>query len=282
MTSDGYRLALLRFDPPSLQQVSRLLRLVFPKAGHLTPAYLDWLYAANPDGAAIACSAFAGDVMVGHLGTLAMRARVEGEERRGLLLLNSAVHPQHRRRQLMSRLSEAIFPEGVRHGYSFCISTGNRYSTLPLLTRFKMLRPLEARIGLGTPRLGGRDFRPSFERLWSDEALRWRLANPEAGYAARRAGPDVLVTAPAGLGVEAILYNGPGNPGAAEANAPQGSLRLWLGLDPAIDWARSAFLPIPRFLRPSPLNLLFRDMSGTGLLPDPDRIIFRGLDFDAY
>jgi GNAT superfamily N-acetyltransferase len=283
MSDDDYQLELDRFDPPSLERVSRLLTLVFPKARHLTPRYLAWLYAANPDGPAVACSAFAGDELVGHLGAMAMTARIEGEMRRGLLLLNSAVHPRHRRRQLMSRLSETIFPEGIRRGHSFCISTGNRYSTLPLLTRFKMLQPLEARIGLGRPRRRVGNFVPSFERIWSDEALRWRLANPEANYGSSRCGANLTVTAATGLrGISTLLYDGPGEAGPMEGDLASGPVRLWLGLDPGIDWGRSAFLPIPQFVRPSPLNLLFRDMSGTGLLPDPGRLVFRGLDFDAY
>jgi GNAT superfamily N-acetyltransferase len=279
---DDYRLELLRFDPPALERVAGLLRTVFPKARHLTPRYLAWLYAGNPDGRAVAFSAFAGDRLVGHLAGMAMTARIEGEVRSGLLLLNSAVHPEHRRRRLQSRLSEMIFEEGVRQGHSFCISTGNRYSTLPLLTRFRMLRPLEARIGLGRPRRAAAAG-PSFERLWSDEALRWRLDNPEADYAVRRSGDGVMVTARTGLpGIGAILYDGPGDPGPAGGGAAPGPVRVWLGLDPRIAWAGSAFLPIPQRLRPSPLNLLFRDMSGANSVPDPGRLIFRGLDFDAY
>jgi GNAT superfamily N-acetyltransferase len=282
MTRDDYRLELLRFDAPALEQVSQLLGLVFPRARQLTARYLAWEYAGNPDGEGVACNVYAQDMLVGHLGTVAMTARVEGEVRRGLLLVNSAVHPSHRGRHLMSRLSEAIFPEGARRGYSFCISTGNRYSTLPLLTRFEMLRPLEARIGLGRPRLRPDAVAPSFERLWSGEALRWRLANPEARYAVRGHGGTIAVTAGTGvMGVGAILYDGRGDAPLGSA-AAAGPLRVWLGLDPGLDWARSAFLPIPHRLRPSPLNLLFRDMSGSARLPDPDRVVFRGLDFDAY
>ena len=35
-------------------------------------------------------------------------------------------------------------------------------------------------------------------------------------------------------------------------------------------------------LRPSPLNLFFSDLTGGGFAPDPDRLIFQALDFDAY
>ena len=97
----------------------------------------------------------------------------------------------------------------------------------------------------------------------------------------RRHGTMTVTSATGLKGVGSILYDGPWDaPGGDSAAA--GPLRVWLGLDPGIDWARSAFVPIPQRLRPSPLNLLFRDMSGADLLPDPARLVFRGLDFDAY
>jgi GNAT superfamily N-acetyltransferase len=281
--TDTYRLEPLRPDPAALEGVSRLLRLVFPKARHLTPSYLAWQYAANPDGEAVAYSAFAGDVLVGHLAGMALAARIEGEVRRGLLLLNSAVHPKHRRRGLMSRLSEAIFEEGARRGFAFSISTGNRYSSKPLLTRYRQIGLLEARVGIGRPRRGMPVPDPSFARIWSEEALRWRLANPESRYAVQRHEDGIAVSAGGGLpGIGALLYQGPGDPAVADDGPLHGPVRLWLGLDPGIAWRRSAFLPIPQWLRPSPLNLFFRDLTGGGFAPDPGRLIFRALDFDAY
>jgi GNAT superfamily N-acetyltransferase len=281
--TDEYRLEPLGPDPAALDSVSLMLRRVFPKARHLTPRYLAWQYAANPDGGAVAYSAFAGDVLVGHLAGMAMVARIEGETRRGLLLLNSAVHRQHRRRGLMSRLSEAIFEEGAKRGFAFSISTGNRYSSKPLLTRYRQIGLLEARVGIGWPKRGGQIADPSFARIWSEEALRWRLANPEGRYAVHRHEHGIAVSAGGGLpGIGALLYQGPGDARFAQGGSLHGPLRLWLGLDPGIAWNRSAFLPIPQWLRPSPLNLFFRDLTGGGFAPDPSRLIFQALDFDAY
>lgn len=284
MTNErDYRLELLRPEPEALERVSGLLRLVFPKARHLSPDYLAWQYGANPDGEAVAYSAFAGDTLVGHLAGMALAARIDGEIRRGLLLINSAVHPGHRRRGLMSRLSEAIFPEGAARGFTFSISTGNRYSSKPLLTRYKPIGLLDARVGLGSPPGRGSFPDPSFERIWSEEALRWRLANPESHYSVKPDGEGIAVTAATGMpGIGALLYHGPGSAPLAQASAAPGPLRLWLGRDPAVAWGRSAFVRIPQWLRPSPLNLFFRDLTGGGLVPDPDRLVFRALDFDAY
>jgi hypothetical protein len=63
---------------------------------------------------------------------------------------------------------------------------------------------------------------------------------------------------------------------------PPGPLRLYLGLDPAIDFARSHFVRVPARLRPSPLNLVWRDLAGSGWEPDPERFVFHGADLDAY
>lgn len=279
---DPYRVAPLTMNGAEFERVSALLLRVFPKARHLTPGYLAWKYAQNPDGAAVAFSAFADDALVGHLGGMALVARIDGRLQRGLLLLNSAIHADHRRRSLMSRLSEAIFAEGARRGFSFSISTGNRYSSKPLMTRYKPLGLLEARIGIGWPRRAESAAPPSFERVWSEEALRWRLANPEARYSVRRHGAGITVGAATGLpGVGALLYQGPGE--APPSNGPNsGPLGVWLGRDPGIDWRRSTFLPIAARLRPSPLNLFYRDLTGGGFVPDPDRLVIQALDFDAY
>ena len=59
------------------------------------------------------------------------------------------------------------------------------------------------------------------KRLWSDEALRWRLANPEARYGVERRHGTMTVTSATGLkGVGSILYDGPWDaPGGDSAAA---------------------------------------------------------------
>lgn len=283
--NDGYRFVLTNpRDSGELARISALLREVFPGADHLTPRYLDWLYARNPDGEAVGCNAYSGETLVGHMAAAPMSGLVEGDRRPGLFMLNGAVHPKHRRRRLQSRISAAIFEESARRGYVFCFGTGNRYSTLPLLTRFRMVRPLEARLGIGVPARRKQAVRPSFERAWSTEALSWRLANPEARYEIRTRNGSVGVMAKTGTaGVLAILMSGANCWGLEERKAAsKGPLRLWLGLDPGIAWTRSAFVPIPRALRPSPLNLVYKDLTGGDFLPDPDRVVFRAIDFDPY
>jgi GNAT superfamily N-acetyltransferase len=281
--ADGYRFEMLDHSARGYERVAKLMREVFPKARHLTPRYFEWHYGRNPDGKAIGCNAFQGDELVGHMAAHVFPCRLEGETRRGMYTVNGSVHPLHRGRKLQSRISDAMFEEAARQGYSFCLATGNKWSTGPLLTRFRMLRPLDARLGLGLPKRREPAPPPSFERIWSDEAIAWRLANPEGRYSAVRSGGESAILAATGLpGLSAILHQAPERPGVPVPGPAPGPMRLWLGLDPGLDWKASTFLPIPMRLRPSPLNLVYKDLAGGDFVPDSDRVVFRGLEFDAY
>ena len=281
---DDHEFRPLEHSAPALEQVSDLLRHVFPHATHLTPAYLRWLYAENPDGRALAWNSYHQGQLIGHCAGQPLSARVEGKTMRGILLVNAAVHPGHVRRNVTQRTVRSMFQEAREQGFSFSVAVGNARSTLPLLTRFKMVGPLDARIGLGLPRRREPDLAPSYETLWSEESLRWRLANPERPYSVRSRNGRIAVTAPSGRpGIGAILHDGDDRWRLPDAGSPPaGPLKVWLGLDPAMAWARTPFVPIPARLRPSPLNLMFRDLSGGDLHPDPARVIFRGIDFDAF
>jgi hypothetical protein len=59
-------------------------------------------------------------------------------------------------------------------------------------------------------------------------------------------------------------------------------IKLWMGLDPACDWRKSAYAALPERLKPSPLNLIFKDLTNRGRTIDPATALFRLADFDAY
>jgi hypothetical protein len=62
--------------------------------------------------------------------------------------------------------------------------------------------------------------------------------------------------------------------------ADRAPLRLWLGR--RADAAAVGGVSIPMRLRPSPLELIHRSLDERTPTPDPDRIHFEALDFDAY
>jgi GNAT superfamily N-acetyltransferase len=273
----GYDFRLAGYGEEEIALTSALLRLVFPHARHLTADYLRWMYRDNPDGPAIACNAWSEGALVGHMAAIPVCARVGGRDVTGMIIQNGAIHPAHRGRRLQSAISEAMFDEGLRQGRGFCLAIGNRSSTGPLSTRFQMLRPLEARLGVGALRRRRASPEPSFARVWTPDRLAWRLRNPARRYSVA----DGSVYAPTGWpGIAALLAQGAAL--ADSGRRPLEPLRLYIGLDPAVDFARSFYLPIPARLRPSPLNLMWRSLDEGLAMPDPGGFVLRPIDLDAY
>jgi GNAT superfamily N-acetyltransferase len=285
--SGAFEVRRIGFTDSEVAETSAFLRSVFPHAKHLTPAYLRWQYAQNPAGRAFGFEARRDGRLIAHFAALPMIAAIDGDSRPGALVVNGAVDPAHGGRKVAKETMARLYTEAPDNGFDFLVAVGNANSTGPLLNRWRLVGQLEARIGLGRPPRLDDARPPSFERLWTDDAIAWRLADPERRSRIRkRGGGAVEVIVPSGRpGIAAILYDGLDRwalARGAERKRAAAPLRLWIGLDPALDWSRSRFFPIPRLLRRSPLNLVFKDVSGCSLFPDPARVIFRAIDFDAF
>ncbi len=285
-----YDLRQIDLSEPSLQSYHRLLTEVFPSAAaQFTQAYLTWQYVRNPAGPAVGFNAFAGETLAAHYVTLPIRVQLEGRACKGLLSLNTATHPQHQGKGLFTKLADATYQYAASQGYELVVGVANANST-PGFTRklgFQLVSPLEARLGVGPLPSQDPRFTSEFEVLWDRELLAWRLANPSRAYRLRQRGESVRVEAPTGkAGIQAILgdFPRPLCPTSLERTAPfsPNPVRLWLGIDPSRHFKRSLYPTIPERLRPSPLNLIYRDLTGKRPSLDVSRLRFRALDFDAY
>jgi GNAT superfamily N-acetyltransferase len=271
-----------------IAETARFLRLVWPKALHITAAYLDWEYNQNPCGAALGFNAFRNGEMMAHCVVQPLEARLHGETRRGVLSLNAATHPDARRQGLYFDLVKRTYAKAAEAGYEFGVAVTNHRSTAGFVkhVNFECLGPLDVRIGIGLPWRRTHAPAPEFEKLWDPETLAWRLANPSMSYriAPKEPSDQTLVYGPAGFpGVQIIMGAFPKSsiPHASDFKSHGTSLfRLWAGFDPAVDWRRSPFLPLPMALRPSPLNFIFKEM-GHGK-PAPGQIRFTPIDFDNF
>jgi GNAT superfamily N-acetyltransferase len=272
----------------NIAKTAQLLKLVWPKARHITAAYLDWEYNRNPCGPAFGFNAFRNGEMMAHCVVQPLEARLHGEVRRGVLSLNAATHPDARGQGLYFDLVQRTYAEAAKIGYEFGIAVTNHHSTGGFVKHvgFECLGPLDVRIGLGPPPLRANSPNPEFEKHWTAEMLAWRLANPSVSYriAPKELGDHSLVYGPAGVpGVQAIMGAFPDSclpDGLTQRSRGANPFRLWAGFDPAVDWGRSLYFPIPMSLRPSPLNFIFKEM-GRGK-PTPGQIRLTPIDFDDF
>jgi GNAT superfamily N-acetyltransferase len=276
----------VRCDEAAYADYVRLFADCFPGVDKFKRDYIDWLYSCNPDGKVVGFDARDGDRLAAHYVCIPARARVGNEEVPVLLSLNTATHPDYQGKGLFTKLAELTYAAGAKLGYDAVYGVANANST-PGFTRklgFQLVGPLQASVGIGPL---GIEFASNssslqFRRFWSEQALAWRCASP--------VNPIGVQT---GQGRSTLLAPVPGSPLKAAADIDTAvsdvkktssisPLRLFLGQVPAA-WQRRAFyVDIPKRLRPSPLNLIYRSLTGRVKTIDPDAVFLGFIDFDAY
>jgi GNAT superfamily N-acetyltransferase len=291
MTTTSLRYAPVQLDAATLARYGELFKACFPMTDKFSPAYLEWLYLANPDGTAVGFDAWDGERLAAHYVCVPARAWVEGRDVPVLLSLNTATHPDYQGKGLFTRLAAMTYEAGAAQGFDGVYGVANANSTPGFVRKlgFQLVRPLEARIGIGGLRHRARAKAAglSFERHWSEAALRWRCANPHNPVYVRNEGGKLrfhaaasghLLPAYAELDADGAPA-APGQGGGAPVLSP---LRLFIGLAPDASSNYWNYASIPMRLRPSPLNLIYRSFSPRVSQLDPARIAFSFLDFDAY
>ncbi len=277
----------------SLLRYQQLFDAAFGPYPKFSPSALHWLYARNPDGEAVGFDAYDGDRLAAHYACIPTRTRVHGKVVRGLLSLNTSTHPDYQGQGLFPKLAKKTYEAAAEMGFDHVQGAANAQSTPGFIKKlgFREIRQVDALVGFG--RLGvdleaaSRD--AEYEQVWSGDALRWRMQNPnnpvrasaiKDGWSFHSRSFSKLVPAYAELGNATIS----GVPMHDEmvGRAPLSAMRLYLGLLPRSAGKPKGYFSIPERFKPSPLNFLFQSFHDSSLRIDADSIHYTFLDFDAY
>lgn len=279
----------MRHDTAALATYVRLFEEAFPLKAQFTVQYLDWLYNANPDGPAIGFNAWDGEVLAAHYVCIPSRVEIHGVQIRAMLSLNTATHPLYQGQGLFTRLAHATYEAAADLGVDAVYGIANANSTPGFVRKlgFKLIKPLDAQIGWGALGVDWDSVRSltTFRRQWDEASLAWRMANPKNNvftlgssdcrqFFAKAKGWILPVYAEG----ECELQVSPTHPPRSALMAP----RLFLGLLPVGSRRHSPYIQVPRALRPSPLNFIYRDLSGAASCLDCSGVNLSFLDFDAY
>lgn len=279
-----YQLRPITLADADIVEMAELLRTVFPDAEHFTPEVIRWQYRDAPDGHVVGMNAWAGAVLAAHYATVPIVARVNGREERGLLSLNTATHPAHQGRGLFTKLARATYALGAEQGYGFVVGVANANSTHGFTQKlgFQLVAPLKAMVGLGPlpePAAAER----TFERMWSPAARSWRLGHPAYRYSWRKHGSHItLYSQRKQYGAQYVLGLQPWTeaPAGASALASSPLAHIWIGLDPGMRFGNRPYVDVPMRFRPSPLNLIFKDLTDQQRTLDASKTRFQAMDFD--
>lgn len=276
-------------DRQALQACSGLLQAAFPGSSHHDVEYLQWLYCDNPAGRVVGYNAWEGDTLIGHYASIPVELWLDGEQRRGLLALHTAMHPDFRNAGVVYSLTKKTRKLAQERGYACIYAVANAAST-PIFVKavgFQLVSQLTAAIGLTR-------LQPSWEkalapnrfrRRWTAAGATWRAANP--------ANPTALLPGDAGtmtftartpyplISAYGLMPVEPPLPAAVGRRTP--GLNLFLGLLPRGSCRYTTYVNIPERLKPSPLNFIYLPLdSAAPARLHRDEIILGVHDFDPY
>ncbi len=278
--SNQYEIKQLLFDDGdvSLQKVVDLQNIVYEGSHTFSVNGFRQWYVNNPMGKVISFNAFYGDELVAHYACIPYKMEVEGRVVTGLFDMATVTHPNHRGKGLFKKLATTTYNYAKEHGFEFVLGVANANSFPGYMKYFPFtfVGQLEVKMGFGT------NIEENGEKIykvyWDKDSFNWRLRTCRANYS--RNGDALLgqynsfVQACMGVFPQCLLDNS-----NAQDKHWSGRPKLYVGLGARFG---SLYLTVPKFIKRSPFNLIFLDLTG-GKLPqvNKDNIFFQLFDFDV-
>lgn len=232
-------------------------------------------YVDNPCGRVISFNAFNGEDMVAHHACIPTKMVFGDEIITGLHCMAIVTHNDHRGKGLFTTLAQQTIDRAREMGYRFIIGVANGNSTHGFVDKlgFSYITSLEVKMGFGT------DISPRTDNMtrkyWDKDLFNWRLGCESQNY--MRKGNALVghynrvVQTFMGTFGEDLLHDTE----TTTSLLP----KLYVGTGAKFG---SHYLKVPKFVKHSPFNLIFLDLTdGKTPAPDKDNIFFQLFDFDV-
>lgn len=263
-----------------LEQLVDLQNRVYQKRGIVfTKQYFHNRYVLNPSGKVISFNAFDGDKMIAHYACIPTRFVVNSRVANGILSLSTVTHQDYRGRGLFRTLAKMTYDKAREDGFEFVLGIANANSFPGFLKyfNFEFIDQLEVKVGYGTriyPKEG-----VIFSGYYDDEIMKWR-ATCAFNVNYHKCSSSIE----SNYGKFARTFMGSFDKHLLENLSIQKSKfsilpKLYIGIGADI---KSLYIPVPKFIKRSPFNLIFMDMTN-GKLPriNKENIHFQLWDFDV-
>lgn len=275
-----YEIRQLLFDDGdvSLQKVVDLQNAVY-EGSHIfnVNKFRQW-YLKNPMGNVISFNAFYGDELVAHYACIPYKMEIAGRVVTGLFDMATVTHPDHRGKGLFKKLAKVTYDFAKEQGYEFVLGVANANSFPGYMKYFPFtfVGQLEVKIGFGTKIMC--DGEKTFKVHWDKDSFNWRLNTCKANYSRKNNSIigqfNSIVQTYMGSYEDSFLKNT-----AAQDKHWGFRPKLYVGMGAKFI---SSYLGLPKFIKRSPFNLIFLDLT-EGKLPQvtKDNIFFQLFDFDV-
>ena len=276
----NYEIKQLLFDDGnlSLQKVVDLQNIVYEGKHTFTTAGFRQWYLNNPNGRVISFNAFCGELLVAHYACIPYKIEIEGRIVTGLLDMATVTHPEHRGKGLFKKLAQTTYDYAKEQGFEFVLGVANANSFPGYMKYFPFtfVGQLDVKIGLGTQIEC--DGEKTYKVYWDKPSFDWRLNTCKANYCRKKNAIlgqyNSLVQTFMGSYPDAFLDN-------TNAQDKHWGFRpkLYVGMGAK---TKGLYFKVPKFIKRSPFNLIFLDLTEGKLPPiTKDNIFFQLFDFDV-
>lgn len=271
----------------NLNKYLELFRVTFEKNSYFNLDYLRWLYYKNPEGDVLGFDAFHGDELAAHYACIPVKYELEGIQFPLLLSLNTVTNPKYQGNGLFTKLANMTYERALELNYCGVIGVANQNSTHGFIKKlgFNLITPLNVYIN---PCLFNfSDIKENyFSRSWTLDSLNWRCQNPNNLISRKILYNKIICTSnvfknivevcasidiPTKFNVEEI----------PSSDRRLNLLYLYIGYNEELRKNNKFMFEMPNFLKPSPLNLIFKNLNSDIKL-NKGNLNFNFLDFDAF
>lgn len=275
-----YKILNINFNKSyeQLEKVVKLQNIVYGDSHLFNIDSFIHRYLNNPLGDVISFNALYKNDIVAHYACIPIKMKIDGCIYLGLLDIATVTHPEHRGKGLFKKLAKATFDYAKEHGFKFIlgIANANSYPGYMKYFDFKFISQLDVKIGIGNnitiPE-------KQFSVYWDKESIEWRLKCGKANYyntsnsilGKFKLYIDIYMGTFDSNFISSLNY--------ARKSSSISPLKLYVGLGAEI---KSTYFTVPKFIKHSPFNLIFLDLTD-GMLPEPnkDNFVLQLIDFDV-
>lgn len=272
-----YQFIETSIDDSKIHEYAKLLSVVFPNTDKFTTEFLKWQYKENPLGKVVGFDAYFKGELAAHYVCIPVLYQYNNQEIKGLLSLNTATLAKHQGKGLFTKLAQKTYDLGVKLGYQFVIGVANQNSIHGFLKKlgFYLVSPLQVKVGVGNIAYSTEG---KFSSSWNKELIDWRLRAQNGKYTTYN---KIIYTSTGNRLIKAIF--GINKPNGILEKKNSSPFKMWIGINSELK-TNGIFINLPDRFKPSPLNLIFKNLSED---KDLEKITkndfsFELIDFDAY
>jgi hypothetical protein len=283
MPNNNYTIKDIDTSSAGLHELSMFLIHVF-KNNKLTPQYLEWIYKQNPNGEVIGFNAYNENRLAAHYALIPISANYKNQRIKALLSINTATMPKHQGQGLFTNLANKTYMKCMNLGFEIVFAVANASSIDGFINKldFKHIGQLDTFISFTYPRkIVVKNLEKCLTFPLPKKVFKWRLSNPNYKYCEYNIGGISVISKNFNIFSRFILKISDSDSYGKQFTKPK--INFWIGISNSYSWSERPLMgiKIPNFLKPSPLHLIYKNLSSDIKL-NKASIHFEAINFDAF